>query len=104
MINTKKDLDVRFSVNDYIEEVLKPAKVEILMMCSMFMEELYNEGYWSEVFSDMYWRDEFSTKTCLDIFLTEAKNRKITLMDQDNWDYDTEFYESYKADSDKGLS
>ena len=72
--------------------------------CEDFNLELFNDGCFSEIHSEMFHSGSFSSEKILKLFKAEAEKRNIELTDLEEFDYDKEFYENYKADQDKGLS
>lgn len=72
--------------------------------CSDFLDMLNNEYFFSDIHSEMHWGQSYNSERLFQLFKVEAARRNVELSDVNEWDYDKELHENYKADADKGLS
>lgn len=52
---------------------------------------------------ESYWTDDFSVDVAWQIMTKQADKEDVILTDEEDFDYNEEFYETYKA-TEKGLS
>lgn len=74
------------------------------MSCNDFLDILNNDGFFSDLHSNMFWSKEVNVVRLFEHMKHEATKRGIILIDESDWDYDTELYKNYKDDEDKSLS
>lgn len=68
-----------------------------------FAETLANNDFFDDYIQDSFWTKEFKTSKCLAMMETEAKQQKITLTNEEDFDYDKFFFDLYNC-TEKGLS
>ena len=73
-----------------------------VMKCEDYLEQFYlDECY--EVMDEMFWSRYYSCSKLTDYMIQHATSNNVLLIDLQDWDYDTAFYETYN-DMEKGLS
>ena len=71
--------------------------------CEEFSSGLENHYFFDSLVDEQYWADDFKAESYFEMLKNEAKKKNIKLSDADDFDYETYYWELYKA-SEKGLS
>jgi hypothetical protein len=73
------------------------------MTCEDFFDSYMDNHDWSTMADEMHWEDNFSSERCFKKMKELAKHHHVKLTNEDDFDYDEFFYQTYK-DTEKGLS